>query len=136
MNKTSIIMGVIGIVILGLVAWWITKPEQTKAPSNNQTVTPVPTPVVETGPKIITVNFNSKDTSFVAQSTQVKVGTQVVIKVTSDIADEVHLHGYDKFIDLKSGTEGQLTFVADKTGRFEFELEGREKTIGVLEVHP
>src|SRR4030095_10031608 len=47
------------------------------------------------------------------------LGQTVVIKVTSDVADEVHLHGYDKKADAAPGTVATITFVADKPGIFE-----------------
>jgi heme/copper-type cytochrome/quinol oxidase subunit 2 len=58
----------------------------------------------------------------------------VVIKVTSDVADEVHLHGYDKKADAAPGTVATITFVADKPGIFEVELEKKGLRLFELEV--
>jgi len=52
----------------------------------------------------------------------VKLGSKVMIHITSDKADEAHLHGYDKEIELTAGKEAMITFTADIAGRFEFEL--------------
>jgi heme/copper-type cytochrome/quinol oxidase subunit 2 len=49
----------------------------------------------------------------------------VSIRVTSDVADEVHLHGYDKKVDVAPGAPATLTFTADIPGIFEVELESR-----------
>jgi hypothetical protein len=62
------------------------------------------------------------------------LGQTVVIKVTSDIADEVHLHGYDKKADAAPGTVATITFVADKPGIFEVELEKKGLKLFELEV--
>lgn len=62
------------------------------------------------------------------------LGQAVVIKVTSDIADEVHLHGYDKKADAAPGTVATLTFVADKPGIYEVELEKKGLKLFELEV--
>jgi heme/copper-type cytochrome/quinol oxidase subunit 2 len=62
------------------------------------------------------------------------LGQAVVIKVTSDIADEVHLHGYDKKADAAPGTVATITFVADKPGIFEVELEKKGLKLFELEV--
>jgi len=53
----------------------------------------------------------------------VELGSTVELTVTSDVADEVHLHGYDEHLDLEAGTPGTLTFTADIPGDFEAELE-------------
>ena len=63
-----------------------------------------------------------------------KLGQPVVIKVTSDIADEIHLHGYDKKADAGPGMVATITFVADKPGIFEVELEKKGLKLFELEV--
>ncbi|MEO8696527.1 MAG: hypothetical protein ABI658_23650 [Acidimicrobiales bacterium] len=62
------------------------------------------------------------------------LGQAVVIKVTSDVADEVHLHGYDKKADAAPGSVATITFVADKPGIFEVELEKKGLKLFELEV--
>ena len=62
------------------------------------------------------------------------LGQAVVIKVTSDIADEVHLHGYDKKADAAPGSVATITFIADKPGIFEVELEKKGLKLFELEV--
>lgn len=52
----------------------------------------------------------------------VKLGSKVMIHITSDKADEAHLHGYDKEVELTAGKEAMIEFTADIAGRFEFEL--------------
>ena len=61
-------------------------------------------------------------------------GQPVVIKVTSDVADEIHLHGYDKKADAAPGTVATITFIADKPGIFEVELEKKGLRLFELEV--
>lgn len=65
---------------------------------------------------------------------EVPRGQVVVIRVTSDVAEEVHLHGYDLYVDLVPGVAGELRFVADIPGVFEVELEGSRLEIIELEV--
>jgi major membrane immunogen (membrane-anchored lipoprotein) len=62
--------------------------------------------------------------------------TKVTLLVRSDVADEVHLHGYDKHVDVTPGTPAKLTFVASIPGRFVVELESRGLQISDLEVSP
>jgi hypothetical protein len=63
-------------------------------------------------------------------------GEKVAIVVGSDVADEVHLHGYDKSVDVTPGKQARLVFVASIPGRFEVELEDRGLQIADLEVRP
>lgn len=52
---------------------------------------------------------------------EVARGDVVRITVTSDEADELHVHGYDRELPLKAGEPGSLTLTADQTGLFEVE---------------
>lgn len=65
-----------------------------------------------------------------------KQGDTVTIKVTSDAADELHLHGYDLSFDLESGKPVERTFTADQAGQFEAELHEAKTPVFVLEVQP
>jgi hypothetical protein len=53
----------------------------------------------------------------------VKVGDDVVIRVLSDVAEEVHVHTYDLMVDLEPGVAGEVAFKADIPGVHEVELE-------------
>lgn len=54
---------------------------------------------------------------------EVALGSTVLLIVTADVAGEVHIHGYDYFLDLTSGAAAEIEFVADIPGIFEVELE-------------
>jgi hypothetical protein len=70
------------------------------------------------------------------ESLTVTEGERITIRVVSDVREEFHLHGYDRKIELTAGVPGELTLVADRSGRFPYELELSGKQIGVLEVRP
>ena len=53
----------------------------------------------------------------------VERGQKVVLVVTSDTADEIHLHGYDLSADIEAGGTVRIPFVAHTPGRFEVERE-------------
>jgi hypothetical protein len=53
---------------------------------------------------------------------QVAVGDEITIRVTADVADEIHVHGYELLADTLPGESVDLTFVADIPGQFEVEL--------------
>jgi hypothetical protein len=70
------------------------------------------------------------------QRATIKQGTRAVIVVGSDVADHVHLHGYDVFADVAPGKQARIAFTASIPGRFEVELEDRGLQIADLEVRP
>lgn len=67
---------------------------------------------------------------------KVKEGDAVVIIVESDVADEVHVHGYNLTKDVTAGGAIHIPFTATIPGRFEVELEQRGTQIGELTVQP
>ncbi|MEV7566809.1 hypothetical protein [Streptomyces tanashiensis] len=52
---------------------------------------------------------------------ELKKGERLTLRVTSDRADTLHVHGYDRELPLSPGTPGTLTLTADRTGLFEVE---------------
>jgi plastocyanin len=69
-----------------------------------------------------------------AHREKVPQGDTVRLVVTTDTADEVHVHGYDLKQDVAAGKTGTLEFVADQSGVFEVELEAAALQLVQLEV--
>lgn len=65
---------------------------------------------------------------------QVPLGGTVEVLVTSDAADEAHLHGYDRTVEIPAGGSATLTFVADVPGVFELELHHSGAQLAQLQV--
>lgn len=61
---------------------------------------------------------------------------RVLLVVASDVADEVHLHGYDISREVTAGGTVRMRFRAALPGRFEVELENRGVVIADLAVAP
>ena len=59
------------------------------------------------------------------QRATVKKGQTVAIVVHSDVADEVHVHGYDLHKDVTAGGTARIVFPATIPGEFIAELESR-----------
>ena len=68
------------------------------------------------------------------QNVKVKSGQSVLIRGVSDVADSLHVHGYDKSLDLKPGKPAEVTFTADVTGVFEIETHETAKLVAKLTV--
>jgi len=63
-------------------------------------------------------------------------GDQVAFRVRSDVADEIHVHGYDLKREVPAGGTATFSFRATIDGIFVVELEGRAEQIASLEVTP
>lgn len=108
--------------------------------SSTQTVTAIQTTeTTETAPKPagptivrITVVDAAPKGGIVRE--KVKKGDRVVLVVTSDVTDHIHLHGYDIMRDVAPGKPARLPFEATISGRFEVELEDRGVPIADITV--
>jgi len=63
-------------------------------------------------------------------------GDRIRLRVVSDTADEIHVHGYDLMKDVEKGGTVRFSFPATIEGRFEVELEDAGVQIANLEVRP
>ena len=70
------------------------------------------------------------------QKLEYKKGDRIQFTVTSDVADEIHVHGYDLKKDVPAGGTVRFSFPASIEGVFEAELEGRKEQIAQLTVNP
>ena len=64
----------------------------------------------------------------------VPVGTTVRLSVTSDAADEVHVHGFELTSAVSPGQATQLELVADRAGEVEVELHDAATVLTRLRV--
>lgn len=103
----------------------------TKAPATTTTVPPTTTTSAAAPTYEFTVVAGSVDGPDRIEAT---VGEEIVITVSADVTDEVHLHGYDLFADVAPGAPARLDVVTDIPGIFEMELEGARLVVTELEV--
>ena len=61
-------------------------------------------------------------------------GEQVTLVVTSDVADEIHVHGYDLTTAIAPSRPAELTFEATVPGVFEVELHEAGTVLLTLQV--
>jgi plastocyanin len=67
---------------------------------------------------------------------KVQQGDEVTLHITSDAADEFHLHGYNLLVHLAPERTATLHFAAKLAGRFTFELHKADVELGAVEVYP
>ena len=87
-----------------------------------ETPTPEPAPPLVTPGKVTKLRFEQGDT--------------VRFRVRADVADHVHVHGYDLIKAVEPGKTVTFSFPADITGIFEIELEDAGEQIAQLRVDP
>lgn len=63
-------------------------------------------------------------------------GDRVRLLFASDVTEEIHVHGYDIYVDVSPGSPEQVSFAADLDGVFEIEAHGSGVQIARLIVTP
>lgn len=140
MGKNNLIyLAVVVVVLIGL--FYLLKPKTSSAPvpapSSSGESTSSANASSAMSSNVKTFNLEVKDKKLTGETTlKATEGDEIIFSVASDISEELHLHGYDKHVDLEKGKTVQLKFTADKTGRFPFELEEDKIELGALEVQP
>jgi hypothetical protein len=115
-------------------------PPTTTAPTT-ETTPMVTTPVVPQPPqpppaaRVRVTIRNGLPVGGPARITVVK-GRRVVLVVNSDVADEVHLHGYNIMRDVAPGRPATIEFRATIVGTVEAELENRGLQIATITTKP
>jgi hypothetical protein len=122
--KAARVLVGIAVVVVAIVLLVVLKKDDSGNESDSANGT-VPTIVVKNGKPVGGI----RDLSY-------KKGDQIHFKVQSDVADEVHVHGYDLMKDVEAGGTIAFDFPATIEGVFEAELEGRKEQIIELRVNP
>jgi FtsP/CotA-like multicopper oxidase with cupredoxin domain len=93
-----------------------------------------PSPTAAGVDQTVAITYAGGKVSGVPTTVKVKLGSTVALVVTSDVADEVHFHGYDKSANVAKGGTVRIVFTATLPGRFEVELENLKRRLVLLQV--
>ena len=136
--------GVIVLAGVGLASCGSDEATDTTTGTSTDTTTETTTTTTETttttqppqGPTVVRIRVvdGTPQDGIVRQT--VSEGDRVAIVVTSDVADEIHVHGYDISRDVAAGGTARLVFRATVPGRVEVELEDRAIQIADITVQP
>lgn len=124
-QRTTLLALVVVVVIVGFVVARAAGGGGSSSTTAAGTTTVVPTVVVRHG----------KPVGGVKKLDFPKGGT-IDFKVRSDVADEVHFHGYDVHRDVPAGGTVRFRVPAKFDGRFVVELERHGEQIAEVEVTP
>ena len=83
---------------------------------------------------VVEIRVSSGTVTGGLQRKKIALGATVVVRVTSDVADEIHVHGYDKKADVEANGTADVEFTADIPGVFEVELEQASLKLVELEI--
>jgi hypothetical protein len=142
MNRIGwVVLGLAAGLVIGLYLW--ARPQPLTAPPASAAAPAAPAAAAAAATASPTAAPPGEFSFDIAQgqvrgplSMAVRQGEQVSIRVRSDVADELHLHGYELTAPLPAGEDVALTFIAAKAGRFEVELHHSHRELGALEVQP
>lgn len=103
-----------------------TAPAPTSAPAATTTGSQPSTSPTTEAPRAdvtIVVTYQGGQVTTDSKRVRVKRGQTVALTVTTDVAEELHIHGEDITKELPANTSVTVTFEAKQTGAFEVELE-------------
>ena len=123
-------------VVLIVAVFLLARPDEegtapTAAPPT--TSSPEPSPTAAANEIDIVVADGGVTTPIAAE---VALGAEVLLRITSDVADEVHVHGYDLETEVPAGGTAEVRFTADAAGVFEVEFHERGLLLLRLTVAP
>lgn len=84
--------------------------------------------------QVIRVNISNGTVTPPPAPVDVQLGRTVIIEVTSDANDEIHVHGYELTAPVTAGQPAQLMVNATIPGQFEVELHNDELQLFTLRV--
>ncbi|WBQ03923.1 cupredoxin domain-containing protein [Kribbella sp. CA-293567] len=100
----------------------------TKAPSNTAD------PSGEQADVTIDITVANGKVNPSGSSIKVKAGQSVLVTAISDADEELHIHGYEKELELTPGKPASVKFTADMKGTFEIETHQSAKLVAKLVV--
>jgi hypothetical protein len=103
----------------------------TSASATTSTTSPAPPP-----PANVRIVVRGGEPMDGIRNVTVSKGRQVVLIVDSDVADEVHVHGYNLKRDVTPDTPARLPFRATINGTVEVELEQRGVPLARITTQP
>lgn len=130
----------LGLVVAALAAlaalFIVLRPDPAPAPADRAAVPAAADPAVP--PREVLADITVQDGRRVSGPALIAAtqGQVLRLRVSSNRADEMHLHGYDRTLKLAAGAPAELTLELALSGRFEIELHHAHSALAVLEVQP
>lgn len=110
-----------------------TTPATTAAEASEQPTSAASSPTAA-DQQVIRVNVTAGQVTPAPAPVEVPLGSTVVIELTSDVDDEIHVHGYDLTAPVAAGQPSRFEVKATIAGQFEVELHNDELQLFTLRV--
>ncbi|MBA2348589.1 MAG: hypothetical protein H0V81_09880 [Solirubrobacterales bacterium] len=159
MRNFAIVAGALVVLALGFVL--ATRSDEADAPTTSADVTTTETVTAEAStppatastevsttpeaaaqpapapkPAILTVRFANGEPEGGVRTLRFEKGEEVAFKVVSDVAEEIHVHGFDIYRDVAPGRSATFRFDAEFDGKYEIEMHDAAVQIASLEIQP
>ncbi len=132
MSVSTRIAVVAAVRVSAVAGFWIARPQQAQSPVAPAT----PAPARPAPPPVHTVRVRGGQPVGGIKQVSLRSGERARLRVVSDQADEIHVHGYDITRALPASRPVTLVFPARLEGVFEVELHGTGTQIAELTVSP
>jgi len=138
-RRLGLIVGGIAVAVLAFLVLRPTPaPEPASAPqqasdTKDQPSTTPPRPAPK--PRYQSIPVPSGEAADVAE-VEVKKGETVRLSFRAEGPGEIHIHGYDRYVQLKGGRAARVAFEADIDGVFEVENHDTGAPVAELKVEP
>ena len=87
-------------------------------------------------PRVETIRIRDEGPVGEPKTLAFESGETVRLRFVSNVAEEVHIHGYDKSVDVRSDSAATTRFKADAEGIFEIEAHSTGELLAKLQVSP
>lgn len=110
--------------------------EDEASPAASPSPSAAPSPAVSSTPfvRTVQVRFAGGAVTGTTGREQVGLGESVVLRIASDVAEQVHVYGYDVEADIPAGGSADVPLTASIPGVFEVELHESGKVLFQLRV--
>ena len=95
---------------------------------------PATAPSTPAEPRAVSITMADGSVTPSGERVDLALGQTLVLTITSDHDDQVHVHGFDTTIDVPAGTTVVTDIVADRVGRYEVESHEPAMIILVLQI--
>lgn len=153
MRSTALIVAAVAVLALGFVlvqgaddegsvtsadtsAQQTAEPAAAATAASQATTTEATAPAPEPKPQTPTVEFADGEAKGGVKKLAFDKGDRVRFRVRSDVADEIHVHGFDEYADVEAGKSVTIAFEAEFDGAYEVEMHGSGTPVASLVIQP
>ncbi len=135
-SRTKWAVALAGVVVVIVAFVLLRGGDDTSSGDRAATTSTAPAPTTAAAPSVATVTVVGGKPKGGVRTIKVAKGDRVRLRIASDTADEVHVHGYDLKQDVAAGGRVTFAFPATIDGRFVVELESSGTQLAELDVEP